>query len=262
VLSFASPLELIMFSIRSIRLGTLAAIVALAGACSDSTGPSVVQPADLSEVLGELQPSALPGITADLSVVPATELSAPTPSSCSYDSATKSFLCPDVSLTGVTVTRSFTLYDASDNPQTAFDKTTTAAVRLKTTFAGTLTTAGSTVAIDQQQDVKLSGLLSGVHTLNGSSLGHIKGTEGTGTAATPVDVTIATTINNLMVPRASASNRWPKSGSISATVTDATIAAPFSTAAITITFNGTSKATVTVTVGGVTSTSTVDLSNG
>lgn len=251
-----------MTSLRSFRLGALAAIVALAGACSDSTAPGVVPPADLSEVLGELQPSSLPGITSTLSVAPTSGFSAPVPSSCSYDSATKSFLCPDVSVTGITATRSFTLYDANDNPQAAFDKTTTAAVRLKTTFAGTVTSAGTSVTVDQQQDVKLSGLLTGAHTLNGTSLGHLVGTVGTGTTATPVNTTIATTITNLVLARSSEANRWPKSGVIAATITDATAAAPISTATVSITFNGTSKATVSVTVGGVTTTSTVDLSNG
>jgi hypothetical protein len=252
-----------MSSRRPVRLAALAAIAAatFAAACSDSsTAPVTVPAVDLSTVLGELQPTSLVGISAQLSAAPLPALAAPVPSSCTYDGASKSFVCPNVSVTGVTVSRAFTLYDASDNPQTAFDRTTTAAVRLQTSFAGTVTSGTTTLVVDQQQDVKVSGLLTGAHVLNGSSLGHVSGT--TGAAATPITSSVATTISNLALPRESTGpNRFPASGTVSA-LTETTVGVlPKITTNVAITFNGTSKAAVTLTVNGVTTHCTVDLAS-
>jgi hypothetical protein len=250
-----------MSSPHRLRLAALAAILTLAGACSDSTGPSDVQPADLSQVLAELQPSSIAPLADQLSAVPLSSVGAPAPSSCSYDGASKSFICPNVSVTGITVSRSFTLLDASGAPQTAFDKTTTAAVRMKTTFAGTITSGGTTLAIDQRQDVTVSGLLTGKHTLNGTSLVHMTGSIA-GPTAIPVATTISTTITDLVLPRSSSGSQWPQSGTIAATITDSSASGiPPTTTTVTIRFNGTSKATVAITVNGVTVTSTVDLAN-
>jgi hypothetical protein len=243
-----------------LRLSALAAIVALAGACSDSsTGPSL-QPADLGQVLAELQPSSLAALNAQISAAPIAGLSAPVPSSCSYDAASKSFLCPNVAITGIEVTRSFTLLDASGNPQSQFDQATTAAVRLKTTFAGNVASGGTTIAIDQQQDVTLSGLLTGVHTLDGTSLGHVNGSVANGTTTTPFTSTIATTISSLVVPRATTgADRFPASGTIAVNTSTTLGALPAFSQSATITFNGTSKAAVLITANGHTTTCTVDL---
>jgi hypothetical protein len=248
-----------MSSLR--RIVALTAIVSLASACSDSsTGPSDVQPADLSQLLAELQPSSIAPLAAQLSGVPATAIVAPVPSSCSYDGVSKSFVCPNVSVSNITVSRSFTLLDAGGAPQTAFDRTTTAAVRMKTAFAGTVTSGTTTMVIDQQQDITLSGLLTGVHTLNGTSLGHANGSVGTGASAIPINTSISTTITNLVLPRSSSGSPWPQSGTIAATVTEVGFGTPV-TSTITITFNGTSTAQVAVTANGFTFTSTVDLAN-
>ena len=136
-----------MPSIRPLRFGALAAILALVAACSgsDSTAPPTNQPQDLGKMLAELQPSSLAPLSSQISAAPLAGLSAPDPSSCSYDAASKSFVCPNVTVTGVVVSRSFTLFDASDNPQAAFDPATTAAIRMKSSFSGTVNSGGSTV---------------------------------------------------------------------------------------------------------------------
>ena len=247
-----------MSSPLKFRVAAAAAILALTGACSDSTGPSDVQPANLNEVLAELQPQLLASSASMISAAPVPSFSAPAPSSCSYDGASKSFVCPNVTVSGVTASRSFTLLDASGAPQTAFDRTSTAAVRMNTTFGGTVASGTTTVVIDQQQELTLSGLLTGVHTLNGTSLLHLTGSLGTGAATIPIGTTVSTKITNLVLPRQASGGQWPQSGTIAATVTDAQIGAPLMVA---ITFNGTSKATMTVTVNGFTSTTTIDLAD-
>lgn len=249
---------------RYSRLAILLATATLASACSDSsTGPSDVQPTTLSQALAELQLTALAPVSAQLSTVPIAALGAPDPASCSYDATTKSFICPNVSVTGITVTRSFTVLDASGIPQSQFDRSTTAAVRMKTTFAGTITTGNSTVAVDQQQDITLSGLLTGIHTLNGNSLGHVVGSVAAGASTVPVNTTIGTTITNLVLPAAgSGANRWPRSGTVVATIANAfgVGSLPAMTSTVSITFNGTSKAAVVVTTAGLTTRCTLDLS--
>jgi hypothetical protein len=250
-----------MPSARPLRIAAFVAIASFAAACSDSsTGPANLQPADLGTVLAELQPASLAPLASQISAAPIAGLSAPEPSSCTYDAATKSFICPNVTVTGVTVTRAFTLFDASGNPQTTFGRSTTASVRMVTTFAGTVTSGGSTFTVGQQQDFTLSGLLTGAHTLNGTSLGQVNGAIGNGTTTTPVASTISTTISDLGLPASSTgSNRFPTKGTIEA-VTATTIGAlPTVNASALITFNGTSTAAVTVTVNGVTTHCTVDL---
>lgn len=249
---------------RYSRFAILLATATLASACSDSsTGPSEVQPTTLSQALADLQLTALAPVSAQLPTMPIAGLGAPDPASCSYDTISKSFICPNVSVTGITVTRSFTVLDAKGSPQSKFDRSTTAAVRMKTTFAGTITTGNSTVAVDQQQDITLSGLLTGMHTLNGGSLGHVVGSVAAGTSTVPVNTTIGITITNLVLPTAgSGANRWPRSGTVVATIANASGVAgmPAMTITVSITFNGTSKAAVVVTTAGITSRCTLDLS--
>ena len=245
-----------------LRLPALAAILALAGACSDSTGPSDVQPANLSQVLSELQPASLAPLNSQISAAPIAGLGAPAPSSCTYDAASKSFRCPDVSVTGVVVSRSFTLYDANDNPQSAFDQATTAAVSMTSRFAGTITSGGSTINVDQQQNFKLTGLLTGVHVLNGTTVGHVNGTIANGATPLPIASTISTTISGLVIPRESTGpNRFPKAGVITALAETTLGTLPTITANTSIAFDGTNKAAVTVTVNGLTTHCTVDLSS-
>ena len=238
----------------------IATLVAFAVGCSESTGPSDVQPADLSEVLDELQPSSLTSAAALIAPVPVPSFSAAVPSSCSYDGASKSFVCPNVTVSGITASRSFTLLDVNGTPQTAFDRTTTAAVRMKTTFAGTITSAGTTVKVDQQQDITLSGLLTGVHTLNGTSSTHLIGSLVTGGAPLPLDMSMSAKITDLVLPRSSTGSQWPQSGTIAATITETSAGTAFTTM-VPLAFNGTSKVAVTTTFGGFTSTSTIDLAN-
>ena len=251
-----------MTSIRPLRLAALVAAAAFATACSDSpTGPVVGEAPELSQVLSELQPASLAPLASQISAAPITGLDAPNPSSCTYESSTQRFVCPNVAITGITVSRSFTLLDASGNPMSQYDRTATAAVRMMSSFAGTVTSGASSVTVDQTQDVTLSGLLTGVRTLNGTALGHLAGTIGNGTTTTAIASTINTTITNLVLPQSSTGpDRFPKSGVIAVATTSSIGALPSFTTNVSITFNGTSKASVVVTGGGATTSCTVDLS--
>jgi len=246
-----------MKTISELRTIALAFVAASLVACGpDSSVAPDHPPADLGAVLGEM---TLPSLAGSLVPgVPATPaVSALTPSSCAYSAASQSFTCPVVTASGLTFTRSFTLLSASGTPQSQFDPTATAAVRTNTTMAGTVTTSGSTITMDGKDEFTLSGILTGVHTLNGTSLMHVTGTE-PGSAA-PYAVTISSTIADLVLP-ATAADKWPKSGKVAMDVTDSMQGAP-GTLHMTMTFNGTSKVAVTMTSSGLSFSCTVDLAS-
>jgi hypothetical protein len=237
---------------RPFRIAALA-LVALAGACSSDSSVAPTKPADLSRVLSEASHPALSSIGSSVAGAPIPSASAPLPSSCSYDPGTKSFVCPNVTVSGLTFTRKFKLLDQSNAELTQWDASKVAAVRVITTAAGTVTTTGRSLTIDQAQDLTVSGLLSGVHTLDGTSTTQLTSTS---TAfPTPVKSTITMTFTKLVLP--TEATAWPVSGTVSV---DATNPAPAGTVHMQLTFNGTSKVAVTIGSGASARTCTIDLS--
>lgn len=236
-----------------------------ASACTSdsSVSPSTTQPTTLAEILSELALPTLSGLTPRASMVPLPTVSALSPSGCSYSAAAQAFACPPVSAAGLTVTRSFALLSAGGTPQSQFDPSTTASVRASTTVAGTLTAGGSTMSIDQQQVLTLSGLLTGTHTLDGTSVMRLSGTVPTGTGAEPVNSTITTTIAKLRLPsRAAGPNAWPTEGTITMDMTSSEGASALpTTMRVILAFNGTSKVAVTITMDGVAHRCTIDLAS-
>jgi hypothetical protein len=239
---------------RAIALVIVAAYVAACG--SDSSTAPDHPPADLGAVLSEM---ALPSIASSLVPgMPATpDVSTLAPSSCSYSSASQSFTCPTVTASGITFTRSFTLLSASGTPQSQFDPAATAAVRTNSTATGTITTDGSTITLDGQDALTLSGILTGVHVLNGTSVMNVHGTDAGST--TPYAMSITTTIADLVLP-ATPADKWPKSGRILVDITDSMQGSP-ATMHLAMTFNGTSKVVVTMVSDGFSMTCTVDLAS-
>ena len=241
---------------KSVRLDRFAALLigALAIGCSSdsSVAPTVTTP-ELGAVLKELSSPVFGGTTLlGSAVIPA----APTPSGCAYAASSQSFVCPAVSVSGVSFAQSYVLLDAGGKPQPQWGSTI-AAVRMKTSATGSTTSAGTDVVLDLQQEVTLSGLLVGVHTLDGTSM--LKMTTGAGTAL--VASTMTTTMTGLVLPDASVgANAYPKSGSLTAAFTTTT-GGRTSTLQMQMTFNGTSKVAVVITIEGVTTRCTIDLAS-
>jgi hypothetical protein len=179
---------------------------------------------------------------------------------CAYSTASQSFVCPPVTTSGITINQSFTLLTATGATQSAFDQAATATVKSSTTVAGTIVQDGSTLSLDAREELTLSGLLDGPHTLNGTSTAHIFGTLALDGAA-PIDIRITSSIANLVLPANTTAGTqvWPVSGTIivesSAAFADFT-----STSRVTMTFNGASTVTVTVTGDGISQTCQLDLS--
>ncbi len=246
-----------MKTLREFRALALVIVAASVAACgSDSSTAPDHPPADLNTVLSEM---VLPSIASSLvpGMPAAPETSALSSSSCSYSSASQDFTCPTVTASGLTFTRSFTLLSASGTPQSQFDPAATAAVRTNSALAGTITSDGSTITVDGQDELTLSGILTGVHVLNGTSVMNVHGTDAEST--TPYSMSITTTTANLVLP-ATPADKWPKSGSILMDVTDSMQGSPM-TMHMTMTFNGTSKVVVTMSSDGLSVNCTVDLAS-
>jgi len=234
------------------------ALATLAGACgSDSSTAPNVQPVTLDQALAELSTPAVSSIAASFDAGAPT-LPALAASSCTYQAATQSFACTPIVANGVTVNQSFTLLDGSGAKQSAFDQATTSAVRANTSVAGTIQDGVDQLTIDGQQELTLSGLRTGTHTLDGTSTMHVV-TAG----SLDSDETVAVTITGLKLPRPTTdgTRSWPSAGTIAAQITTTLSDFPAETFQATATFNGTSKVKVTISIpgGGVATSCTIDL---
>ena len=182
------------------------------------------------------------------------------PSSCAYQAASQSFACAPLVVSGLTVTHSFALLDASGATQTAFDQGTTSGVRARTTVAGTLQQGQLQLAVDGQQDLTLTGLRTATHTLDGTSRVHVASISG---AAPSFETTVNTTITGLKLqaPTADGTHPWPTAGTIVVETSNSVGGAPAAVVRATLTFSGTSKVTVNLTGPGVAVNCTIDLAS-
>jgi hypothetical protein len=228
------------------RIAALA-LVALVGACkSDSSvAPSNQTPATLDQAFSAMtQPfsnlNVTPAPSTSMSVMP------PVPrgggGSCVYDASVHGFVCPTYSVTGLSITQSYKLYDALHNPQSQYTPASTDAVQVITAIAGTVKSAAESLTVNSTQDVTLSGLQSGVHVLNGTTNIHSSGTINAPTAQ-PFDDTAVIAFANIVLPVGD--EKWPRSGTITIDVVGSGFTGTAHTVLV-LTFNGTNKPTITV----------------
>jgi len=240
-----------------------ALLVVVATACSDSpVAPSTSD--DASEPQATLE-QALTELTLPVLSVAGGSVSATIPvglvlgtARCAYTAESQSFVCPPATASGVTINQSFTLLTASGAKQSAFDHTTTASVKTNTTVAGTVVEEGATLTIDGQQELTLSGLLAGPHTLNGTSTANLSGTF---FDDAPIEISITGSITSLVLPASTTvgAQVWPTAGTIVVASSGTFADLPPFTSRLTMTFNGTSTVTLTITEDGVSQTCQHDL---
>lgn len=251
-----------------LRAASLVILAASIHGCSDSgTGPSERELAGLNEVLTE---SSLPGFgQLGATLIPAAPVqmfsasSSFSPSGCSYESVSQSFVCAPVTNGGLTIERSFILFDAAGNRQAQFVRGTTAAVQTKMHVSGTLSSATATMAVDHRDDRTVSGLLTSRHVLNGTAAMTMDGTFPAGPGgATPMPMSIrsTTTTDNLVLP--SKENPWPGPGTMTmiSTSTFGSTLPPMASTMRAV-FNGTKCVSFTLSADGHTQTMVMDLSN-
>ena len=251
--------------VRSRALPAVLAMAVFVSACGadSSTGPDANQSATLDQTLTEFSNPAIAAANTAFfdagAAAPGLGLTR-----CPYAAASLSFVCTPFSANGVSINQSFTLLSGSGTPQAAFDASTTAAINAKTTMAGTLSGNGTTLNVDGTQDLTLSGLISGPHTLNGSSTTKLKGVIADAFVGTStLDATLSTTITNLVIPAKTATSAqpWPASGTIVLESTGTVAGAAIPTIRISMAFSGTSTVNVSRTGPGGTQTCKMDLAN-
>jgi hypothetical protein len=186
---------------------------------------------------------------------------------CTYSAGSGRFSCPPISGDGLTLNRDYAFFDASDAAQSAYSASLTASANFHVSVAGVHVADAGADTVNRDRNLTVSGL-AGTET---SRTWNGVGTRDDGGYRTINDVkrTYHTndnvTISNVVVNLPRSSNPWPISGTITRQisgtggVTKADVSKSFAVSrTVTITFNGTENATVTV--GG--NTYTLDLSTG
>jgi hypothetical protein len=247
---------------RPFRVAAIAAAALLAACSSDSGVAPQPAPADLRAALGEMSlPSLAPAAISVGAAPVVTPLAAPDPAGCSYNAATGGYTCGNIVTGGMTITRGFTLFDAVGNTQQSYDRSTTAAIRTVLTAVGTITSGATTLNVDQQQTMTLSGLLTGIHKLNGTSVSKLNGTVAGG-SPTPqaMSSTQTLTVAEVVLPsNAAGGNPYPASGTLTMVGGTKVGVVPSVPSELVLTFNGTRSVPVSITVAGITRQCTLDL---
>lgn len=245
--------------------GVALALAVALGACADeSTGPGpeplATEPLEFAAVAGEL---GLPGLVAEH-----TARTAAGRGDCTYNQSSGWFECPPVTRNGLTVNRSFALFDGSGNPQSKYDAVTTAVIRIRTSVSGTTVTRDSsgTMTVSRSGDMTISGLegQETSRTHNGVEGGTVTIEATRNGVKHRSTSTVADTTSSVVIPLRNSGNRWPLSGTVThsgtTTVTrEDTGASRTWSVRRTITFNGTNLVPVVITRNGTTRNCTLDL---
>lgn len=254
------------------RLSLLFAAAFVVASCSDSsTGPDDPGSADLTTLLNDMSvagvgSSSAIGTSAGVISFGAAPSVSANASACTFASATGAFTCPSITVNGVTLTRSFILRDAAGQVQSAFGPNV-ASIQTLTTVKGTVTATGpggtSSFAIDRSEDMTLSGIGTADRTLNGHALSTLSGTFAGPGGNVQVNVRSTETTENLVLPKPKSSSHWPQRGTITSVVESSVTPNGQqrfdSSMRQTITFNGTSVVTISITTGFGTTTCQIDL---
>ncbi len=246
---------------RPIRTSIAALALTLSACSSDTaTAPETSAPHDLAQIFAEMRLPAL----ADVGVVGPTATAAlnlPSPTNCQYNGPALGYVCAPVTLDGLTLAQTYWLMDASGALMSTWDPSRVASVRARTGLTGTMTDGATVVTIDQRQDIVLSGLRTDTHVLDGTTSMTMRGVVSSRGVTQQVDMSMTSTLSNIVQRSGtSGTSAWPRSGTITQDVVVS--AAGLSTSLrSTITFNGTSKADVVITIAGVTQRCVVDMTS-
>ena len=278
---------------RSLLVGAPVLALVFAAACSsDSTSPITITSADVDQAAVI---SASDATTEDVSILTASDMTmsggavqsvvagnglmlsrTPGPAlnyawsfgdGCTYSSTTGRFTCPPITVGGLTLNRDYAFYDANNVAQSAYDASLTASANFHVSVAGVHVVDNGADTVSRDRNLTVSGLAGAEtsRTWNGTGTRDDHGERDFTDAKRNYHTTDNVTVSNVVVNLPRSSNPWPISGTITrqisgtASVTKAGVSKSFSvTRTVTITFNGTQYATVTV----GTNTYTLDLSTG
>jgi hypothetical protein len=159
------------------------------------------------------------------------------------------------------------LLDAAGHSQSALDPNTTAAIRNVVDVSGTLRSSSDslsgTIGLTSHSDMTMSGLLTDKRVVNGTAKMHSDVNLTKPDVIRGISDATSTTTNLTMPAQVDPAKPWPTAGTVAtdATTTASGAGTPSATIAMrtVMTFNGTSTVTMTITIGGTTSTCRVDL---
>lgn len=249
----------------ALRLVALLGAAVFAAACSSDLAPSASQQLDLS---AELSSMSVPGMSAAVSATSTTasssDVDAPAivPSACTYSSTSQSFTCPAVTVQGLTITRSYTLLDAQQQPQSAPDKATTDGIRTETKVSGTITAHNTTTTVAGDKVLTLTGLLANQPLLNGTDNSTLSGSTTSGSTSVPFTITETGTVDKLALPPKGSTTHYPQSGTVGMTIASTfgpTGATTTTNSSFSLEFTGSNLATLTLTNSLGTRVCTIDL---
>jgi hypothetical protein len=278
---------------RSLLVSAPILVLALAACSSDSTGPLQITSADVdqaavisaSDATAEdvnvftasdmtMSGGAVANVLGGGAQMSRTPVAANLPSyawtfsdGCVYSASTSRFSCAAISAGGLTLTRDYALFDASGAAQSAYDAATTASANFHVSVTGVHTAVAGQDTVDRTRSFTVSGLAGAEtsRTWNGTGARNDGGYRNGADATRTYHTNDALTVSNVIVNLPRSSNPWPVSGTITrqisgtASVVKNGITKSFSVdRTVTITFDGTQNATVTVNGN----TYTLDLSTG
>lgn len=193
-----------------------------AAACSDGATAPLVEDVDANLELSVLETIGIAEDQANgSSVVPlsaqstVSRSSASDHGSCTYDSSTGWFVCPDVVRSGVTISRSYALFDADDQP---LDKRDTNVVKMSSLVwaRGTVEKVNAKITIDRRSDLTATGLQpsSPTRTLNGTEQGTSTMVHRTDRGTVTSNVVFSDSTISLVLPKPDQASKWPLSGTV------------------------------------------------
>lgn len=134
---------------------------------------------------------------------------------CTYSSGTARFTCPDVTRRGVTISRSYALFDAAGNAQERRDSNTVT-VNTQVWARGTVVRDSSSATIDRRSDLTSTGVQRGSpsRTLNGTEHGSMTVKTRTARGTVVSTGTFGDTTAGLVIPQGDSSRKWPLAGTV------------------------------------------------
>lgn len=180
--------------------------------------------------------------------------------SCTFSGATGRITCPDLTRGGLTISRSYALYDAANTPQPARGPTTVK-VNTQVWARGIVATERSKVAIDRKSDLTATGIqiTSPSRTLNGTEQGSSTMEHQTSRGKVTSTLVFGDTTINLVLPQGDLTRRWPLSGTVirshsgTRTIEGGAGSSPISYRAVFV-YDGSNTVKITITANGTTKT--------
>jgi hypothetical protein len=174
---------------------------------------------------------------------------------CTFSQASGRFTCPAITSGGLTLNRDYAFYAADQSAQSAYDPSLTASANFHVSVAGVHLPDAGADTVNRDRNLTVSGLAGAEtsRTWNGTGTRADGGYRMEADVKRTYHVSDAVTVSNVVVNLPRSSNPWPMSGSITrvisgtASVVKSGVSKSFSVdRTVTVNFNGTQYATVTV----------------